>query len=110
MELSRSDFCVVGMEGGSRRGVACKFGFPYTTASMKSSIRDIGGERTSEILTMTGPSDLAIENEGSRTDDAVVRYIAKYIHKQCDEPGGVHWREQNGHGTANENGDGTKID
>ena len=37
-------------------------------------------------------------------------YIAKYIRKQSDESGGVHGREQNGHGTVNENGDGTIID
>ena len=37
-------------------------------------------------------------------------YIAKYIRKQSDESGGVHGREQNGHGTVKENGDGTIID
>ena len=77
---------------------------------MKSLIWEIGGERTSEIITMAWSSNSAIENEGTRRDDALVRYIAKYIRKQSDESGGVHGREQNGHGTVNENGDGTIID
>ena len=58
-----------------------------TAASMKSLIWEIGGERTSEITTVAWPSNSAMENEGTRRDDALVRYIAKYIRKQPDEPG-----------------------
>lgn len=96
--------------GTGFRQALCKLGFPYTTASMKSLIWEIGGERTSEIITMAWSSNSAMENEGTRRDDALVRYIAKYIRKQSDESGGVHGREQNGHGTVKENGDGTIID
>ena len=59
--------------GTGFRQALCKLGFPYTTASMKSLIWEIGGERTSEIITMAWSSNSAMENEGTRRDDAVVR-------------------------------------